>query len=123
MRSRFDAFAERFVRMYWEVVKERAFPMPPNEPVEESLDELLARVSHATEIQEAGSWADQVYKLRMTDACGDWWLFTFRQNSGGFELAGASAKSDDEREPHDLLGPVYAKWFRPFLAHVTELAN
>ena len=51
-RSKFDDFAQRFVREYWGVVKNGIFPMPPNEPVEEPLDEILAQVSYETELGE-----------------------------------------------------------------------
>ncbi len=58
----------------------------------------------------------------MTNRSGDWWLFSFRDGSSGWELVAASARSDDERRPHDLLGSVYGKWFRPLLVHVAKLA-
>src|SRR6202008_1649762 len=44
--SRFEVFAAEFVRAYCETVKSRDFPMSPNEPVEETVDELIAAVSH-----------------------------------------------------------------------------
>lgn len=123
MEERFKDFAARFVYAYWEVVKSGTFAMPPNEPVEESLEELLGRVSHSTEIQNSTNRSAPIYNVRMEDTLGDWWLFSFRDVSGTWELTGASAKSDDKKNPHDLLGAVYAGWFRPFLTHVTELAT
>ncbi|RPI78518.1 MAG: hypothetical protein EHM45_06260 [Desulfobacteraceae bacterium] len=123
MESRFDQFARRFVRAYWETVKADIFAMPPNEPVEESLEELLAAVSHETEMENERRQSTPVFRLRMTHRLGDWWLFCFRDGSRGWELLAASARSNDEQKPHDLLGPAYDRWFRPFLAHVTELAR
>ncbi|MBI5760874.1 MAG: hypothetical protein HZA46_20320 [Planctomycetales bacterium] len=53
---------------------------------------------------------------------GAWWLFTFRDSGRAWEIVGASAPSDNET-PHELLGPVYSQYFKPFLRHVTEAAN
>lgn len=125
IRSHWESFARRFVREYWAVVKAGTFSMPPNEPVEESLPELLARVSYTTEYEGLAGQDDGLYKLRMADTLEGWgwWLFSFRHNGGRWKVVGCSARSDDEKRPHDLLGPVYAKWFEPFLAHVTERAT
>jgi hypothetical protein len=49
--SDFERFAEWFLRAYWETVKRNAFPMPPNEPVEETAEELLSDVSHETKFR------------------------------------------------------------------------
>jgi hypothetical protein len=123
LELRFDSFAGNFVHTYWETVKAGTFAMPPNEPVDESVDELLARVSHTTELQNLARKRGPVYRLRMTNTCGNWWLFSFRHGKSGWELIAASARSNDKRRPHNLLGPVYARWFHPFLTQVTEQAT
>jgi hypothetical protein len=120
--SSFDRFAAMFVRKYWETVKSGAFPMPPDELVEETLEELLSDVSHQTELKSASGRGGPEYFLRMMSTHGDWWLFTFRGNGRAWELVGASASSDNQT-PHDLLGAVYSQYFEPFLRHVTEAAN
>jgi hypothetical protein len=119
----FEVFARDFVRAYWQTVKSGEFPMPPNEPVEETLDELLSVVSYSTEIQPASNGCDLSYKLLMTTTHGDWWHFTFRRTIGGWSPVGCSAPSDDGPNPHDLLGTVYANDFEPFLRHVANVAN
>lgn len=118
IQSSFEPFAHAFVRGYWETVKSGRFAMPPDEPVEETIEELLSLISHETD-STPGSAA---YTLRMISTHGDWWLFTFRNPKGEWELVGASARSDTDK-PHDLLGPVYSGHFGPFLRHVTKLAN
>jgi hypothetical protein len=120
--SKFELFAETFVRKYWETVKSGAFPMPPDEPVEETIDELLSDVSHQTELRPASERGGPSYALRMTSKHGDWWLFTFRDSGRAWEIVEASASSDTQI-PHDLLGPVYSGYFEPFLRHVERVAN
>jgi hypothetical protein len=121
--SRFEPFAVEFVRAYWQTVKDGDFSMPPNEPVEESLDELLSTISHETQLEPLSSHRQLIYKLRMTQTLGSWWLFSFREKARTWELVASTAKSDDDENPHDLLGPVYSRWFESFLRHVTEVAN
>jgi hypothetical protein len=116
--SNFEAFAEAFVRAYWQTIKSGAFSMPPHEPVEESIEELLSEVSHRTESHRDGS----LHKLHMENVHGDWWQFSFRASGGRWELIGASARSESEI-PHDLLGPVYSHHFAPMLRHVERVAN
>jgi len=121
--SRFEEFARVFVLKYWETIKSGAFPMPPDEPVEETIEALLAQVSHETESIQPSSGKGSLYRLRLNSTHGNWWLFTFRQSSRAWVLCGCSASSDDDERPHDLLGPIYAAYFRPFLQHVTNVAN
>jgi len=117
-QSSFEPFAGAFVRQYWETIKSGHFAMPPNDPVKETVEELLSEISH-----ETGSTPGLVtYTLRMNSTHGDWWLFTFTNLKGEWELVGASARSDTD-VPHDLLGPVYSGHFGPFLRQVTKLAN
>lgn len=120
--SNFERFAENLVRAYWETVKSGDFPMPPNEPVDEAVEELLSNVTHRTEFRPDLGPEGPLHLLRMTSKFGDWWQFTFRDGHRKWRLVGASAKSDNET-PHDLLGPVYSQYFAPFLQHVTEVAN
>jgi hypothetical protein len=122
-QSEIDRFAQRFVQRYWETLKSGAFPMPPNEPVEETPVELLAEVSHQTQYEPSSKDEPALCRLRMESTLGAWWLFSFRRNSDSWELVGCSARSDDNERPHDLLGPVYASHFEPFLRHVTDMAN
>ena len=116
--SNFEVFAGAFVRAYWETIKSGAFSMPPHEPVEESIGELLSEVSHRTEFRREGS----LHELRMENAHGDWWQFSFRANGGRWELVAASARSDSDT-PHDLLGPFYSHHFAPLLRHVERVTN
>ena len=81
--SRFELFAEAFVRKYWETVKSGAFPMPPDEPVEETIEELLSDISHQTELGPASGHGSPSYVLRMMSAHGDWWLFVFPKERSG----------------------------------------
>ena len=120
--SKFELFAETFVRKYWETVKSGAFPMPPDEPVEETIEELLSDVSHQTELRPVLGHGGPSYALRMTSRQGDWWLFTFRYGGRAWELVGASASSNTQT-PHDLLGPVYSGYFEPFLRQVERVTN
>lgn len=120
--SRFELFAREFVRKYWETVKSGAFLMAPNEPIEETVEELLAGISHETELDSSGQ-TGPLYKLCMLNTDGDGWHFGFRESAGSWVLVGGSASSDDDKKPHDLFGPVYSQHFEPFLHHVTEVAN
>ncbi|MEM9283813.1 MAG: hypothetical protein AAGA96_18480 [Verrucomicrobiota bacterium] len=114
----FDRFASAFVRAYWSTIKDGTFLMPPDEPVEESLDDLLSSVSYAVEPSNHGN-----RQFRMTGDAGDWWRFGFDCRGGVWELTSAAARSDKTNSPHDLLDEVYAPHFRPFLDHVTNHAN
>lgn len=122
-QTRFESFARDFVRAYWQTVKSGTFSMPPDEPVEETVDELLAAVSHETEIGTSSNHSGPLFKIRMTNRLGDWWIFIFREISPAWNLVGCSARSGEDGKPHDLLGPVYSQYFEPFLRHVTEAAN
>ncbi|MHC4822832.1 MAG: hypothetical protein ACYTEP_02310, partial [Planctomycetota bacterium] len=123
-RSTFEPFAARFVCAYWETVKSGAFTMPPNEPVEETVDELLSDISVITRsARDPGNESDS-FQLSMINESGDSWRFLFQPAfDGAWQLVGASTQSEGEKQAHDLLGPVYAEWFAPFLRHVTEMAN
>lgn len=114
----FERFASSFVRSYWRTVKDGVFPMPPDEPVEETLEELLASISFAIEPAKQGR-----RHFRMTAEAGDWWEFGFDFQRGAWKLARASARSETKNSPHNLLGEVYAPHFRPFLEHVANMAN
>jgi len=96
--------------------------MPPDEPVEETLEELLSEISHTTEEHSTGS-SGPTHVLRMTSTSGDWWLFGFRETKRGWALTECVAPSLDEAHPHDLMARPYAKYFRPFLQHVTATAH
>ena len=120
--ARFESFAQTFVRKYWETVKSGAFSMPPDEPVRETVEELLSVVSYETKFRAASVREEASYVLHMTSTHGDWWDFVFRDSNQRWELVAASAESGS-RTPHDLLGPVYAQYFAPFLHHVARAAN
>ena len=117
--SNFEVFAGAFVRAYWETIKSGAFSMPPHEPVDQSIEELLSEVSHRTEFRREES----LHVLHMENTHGDWWRFSFRAGGDGrWESVGASARSDSEI-PHDLLGPVHSHHFASLLRHVERVAN
>lgn len=113
----FAAFAERFVRFYWETVKSQKFSMPPDEPPEESIDEILSGVTSSTE--KVG--ADHV--LFMKSGEWAWWRYVFRSTADGWMITAGSARSLDPSVPHDLLAPPYDHWFGPFLTYVTQCAQ
>ncbi len=112
----FESFAERFVQCYWETVKSQRYSMPPNEPVEESLNEILSGVTFETEV-----FGEHVVLMRSGEWA--WWKFTFVGRRDNWTLARASARSLDESVPHNLLIPPYERLFRPFLIHVTQCAQ
>jgi hypothetical protein len=114
----FERFASSFVRAYWSTIKEGTFSMPPNEPVEETLEELLSAVSFEIEPINQGS-----HEFRMTGEAGDWWAFGFNRQRGTWKIMSASARSDKKNSPHDLFDEGYAPHFRPFLEHVAAQAN
>lgn len=120
--SEFELFAARFVRGYWRAVKSGRFSMPPDEPVPESLDELLSEVAYEIDSGGPPLRGEAVHRLRMWNLQRDTWTFTFRAGAGDWELTGALSKSDGHRSD-DLLGPVYGEYFGPFLASVTRAAN
>jgi len=113
----FECFASAFVVAYWSAVKDGAFPIPPDEPVEESLEELLSAVSYTTDGK------GQEYTLRTTRDQGDWWMFGFRPHGGAWNLLRASARSGKNNPAHNLLGVVYEPYFRPLLEYATTRAN
>ena len=114
----FKRFASAFVCAYWSTVKGGTFSMPPDEAVEETLEDLLSAVSFEIEPTNQGC-----HQFRMTGEAGDWWRFRFDGQPGSWRLVGASARSEKKNSPHDLLGDVYATHFRPFLEHVATQAN
>ncbi|MFO0914785.1 MAG: hypothetical protein U0795_17635 [Pirellulales bacterium] len=97
--------------------------MPPNEPVEETVEELIDDVTFTTGVRDASDSSGVVYELVMTNRLGDWWRFEFQCKSDGWELIGCTARSDNETQPHDLLDEVYGGYFGPFLMHVLDAAK
>lgn len=119
----FDAFAGRFVRIYMKTVKSGEFPMPPYEPVQESVEELIADVSYSIEPNVTAEGGSAVFELHLTSKLGDWWRFGFKRDPKRWKLINCTARSDDEAQPHDLLDAVYSQYFRPLLVHATDVAN
>ena len=120
--DRFELFAQAFVRVYWETVKSQRFSMPPDEPVEKTVEELLSEISYSISSEQSQAESEVPYGLLMKNTYGDWWLITFRRTSTGWRSVGFSAPSDDPSKPHDLLDAVYSPYFKPFLEHVTRIA-
>ena len=121
--SDFEEFAAEFVRTYWQTVKSRKFSMPPDEPAEETVEELLTTISHKVETDLPLTRSNTSCKLHMSAQSGDWWSFRFQNTADGWRLVDAAARSDDPTKPHDLLDAAYAPYFEPFLRHVSEVAN
>jgi len=121
--SKVKAFVAAFVRAYWETVKSGKHSMPPNEPIEETVEELLAQVSHKVEIDTPSTGLKTSCTLHMSARTGDWWEFRFQRTAVGWSLVDALASAGDDAKPHDLLDTVYGPYFKPFLQHVTEVAN
>lgn len=115
--SPFEEFAALFIRAYWQTVKDRRFPMPPAEPIEETLEQLLSAVSVDITDENFGK------TIMMKSKYGDWWRFTFRAGTHEWIVGSCHAKSLDPQSPHDLLAPPYEGHFRPFLDHVSKIAN
>lgn len=113
----FEAFAGQFVRCYWATVKAQTFPMPPEAPIEDSLEGILSRVSWTLEAVDKG------FGLLMKSGDGSWWRYVFRATPDGWLLMAGTARSPQPSVPRDLLGPLYAQSFKPFLAYVTATAN
>ena len=63
----FEKFASSFVHWYWSMIKDGMFSMPPDEPVEESLEQLLSSVSYTVETAD-----DKWHRILMTGEAGDW---------------------------------------------------
>lgn len=91
--------------------------MPPDEPVEETLEQLLSSVT--VDIAEE----DYSKTIMMKSKHGDWWQFTFRTDACEWRISSCHAKSLDPESPHDLLVPPYDRYFQPFLDYVTKTAN
>lgn len=117
--SSFSRFAENFVSAYWSVTKDGLFSMPPDEPVEESLKELLQDIEYSCQAKGCG----YVLTMRETTENWSWWKFGFVYRNKSWCIKDASTRSLDKSIPHDLLSPPYDEYFKAFLEHVTKLAN
>ena len=123
LKSNFDLFASKFVHAYWNTVKNNTFPMPPDEPIIETLDALLSKISHITEIEKHTPPLESLFRIRMANTDGDWWLFSFHVVNDEWVPVACLAKSDHDEKPHNLLGPQYSQLFQSFLTHVATVSN
>jgi hypothetical protein len=114
----FERFARRFVVAYWETVKRGVIDMPPNEPVGETLEELLSAVTFVADFRRESRTNEAFGRLHMTGALGAWWHFEFQLANDQWQIIEATAKSDSET-PRNLLGGIFSS----FLGHVVEAAN
>ena len=108
----FERFAQAFVVTYWSTVKEGRFRMPPEEPVQETLEELLAVVSFTAERRQ----------IVMSTLHGDCWSFGFKLKGIEWMLTKATTGGKKKKSQIDLLGPVYGPQFSPFLTFVLNQA-
>ena len=121
--SKFEAFAEKFVRAYWETVKSDAFSMPPDEPVHETIQKLLSEISHETEVRHVLDHEGGLHLLPHEQFPAE------MDDDSHFERAvcelgvvTASASSDSEI-PRDFLVRSTLSILPPFLRHVERVAN
>ncbi len=119
----FEEFATVFVETYWETARANKFPMPPNEPVEESLENILESISIKTATHSLPGSAVETHTLRMTGDAGSWWEFTFRGTASNWSIIDFTAPSQIPRTPHHLLEPPYDEYFRPFIDHVVSVTH
>lgn len=121
--KRFDEFAARFVRQYWQDVADHVDKLPPYEPCTESVDEILATISFSTSHEEIAGGRDKAFVLRMAAASGSTWRFAFAQKSGRWNLLEAFANDETEELCVDMLGEYYGKIFRPILHRQIKAAS
>jgi hypothetical protein len=104
-------FARRFVTAYWQDVKDHAEELPPGEPVEETVAELLARVSWEVQRDRKG------LTIIMRDQLGDEWYFRFKKADDVWTITSFATDHMD-----DLLSPPYDRYFVPMLDRVMRSA-
>ena len=113
--TRFDEFAARFVRQYWQDVADNVDKLPPFEPCTESVDEILATIHFTTSREEIAGVRDKAFVLRMTATSGSIWRFAFAEKSGRWNLLEAFANDETDEFRVDMLGDYYGEIFRPIL--------
>lgn len=105
-RIDFQYFAERFVAAYWQDVIDH----PDPEPIEETLDELLATISWEVHQSEGNDL------IIMRNDAGDVWNISFRKVKSGWSVVEFTATG------HDLLVWPYEKHVRAMLDRVVNSA-
>ncbi len=116
-RDKFDQFAKRFVYFYWKDVANNESDMPPNEPCEESLEEILADITW--EITQA---QDRYFLAMRCVSSDDGWWFDFSWKRNSWASVAAKVGSPPNYDRVDLLDDLYKKWFGPFLQKAIDRA-
>ena len=111
LNNHFAAFARRFVHHYWDDVSRGVSDMSPNEPREQSLDELLAKVKLET-FSIPGLFGSDRFVLRMIRDSGETWRFTFKRTKVRWAIVKATAGSAPQDNRVNLLGSIYSRSFR-----------
>ncbi|MFK5921466.1 MAG: hypothetical protein QM496_04760 [Verrucomicrobiota bacterium] len=114
-----DNFSDLLVRNYWATIRSNRFPMPPNEPVEESVEEILADISYQFKADSNASY----FTLQMNSKLGEWWRFGFKASGGHWELIEFVVPSEKRDEHRDLLAPPYGEHLRSFLDYIVSASN
>ncbi len=97
--------------------------MPPNEPVEESIEELLAGISYEIKLASPSGVRASHFTLQMNSKIGDWWRFGFKSKGSRWEVVEFSAPAEKQGETHDLLAPPYDQHFKRFLEYIVTATN
>ena len=120
--AQFDEFASAFVRKYWQDVADNVDKLPPYEPCDESVDDILATISYTTSHEDISGQSSKAFVLRMMATSGSIWRFAFKERAGRWSLLAAVANDETDEHRVDLLGEYYGETFRPILERITNLA-
>jgi hypothetical protein len=117
--AEFAVFCKRFVRNYWNEIAQGSAELPGSEPCGQSLEGLLSEIEYSTSCEHGGDRrALGLFTLRMTNATGDVWRFTFRSKNGRWTIQSASSGSPNNDAGVNWLDEVYSQWFLPFLHRI-----
>lgn len=120
---RFDEFVARFMRIYWQDVIDNNHKLPPYEPCEESLDEILAETKYETSHERAVDNTGQIFVLRMFAQLGSTWRFIFTHRAGRWQILEAFANDESDEHRCDMLDETYGQYFRESLERTTAQAT
>jgi hypothetical protein len=122
-RNDFQDFADRFVRMYWQNVIDNNHKLPPYEPVDQTIDEVLADTKVSTSQEIAIGQPLKVCVLRMFASSGSTSRFVFATMAGRWKLLQAFANDETDEHRCDMLDEYYGQYFRESLERITALAT
>ncbi len=111
------------MRENWQDVVDNNWKLPPYEPCNETVDELLATIKCSTSREIAVGQSDKIFVLRMMATSGSIWRFVFKNKSGEWNLIAAIANDETEEHRVDLLDDDYGEIFHPKLERIIKLAT